>query len=759
MPISNNPRYYPSLDGLRAISIIAVLLFHANSIWLEGGFLGVEAFFAISGFIITTLLQDHWQKTSRLDLLRFWQRRCRRLLPGIITTVLATAGAVAVFYPEEFGQVREDLLPGLSFTSNWFYILSERSYFELAGRPRLLEHLWSLAVEFQYYLIWPLLCLPLFRFGKAAGFWACLGGAIAAGSWMAFLYQPGDDPSRIYFGTDTRIGGLLIGSAAAFALPDNIKRLSPAKACLFDAIAVLALAGLFMLFIFLDEAHPFLYRGGFACTALLTTLCIMAPIIHGQGMAAAMLGWKPMRIIGTRAYNIYLWHWPVFCLSQPWVDVPLDGIALFTLRLFIIAALTEVSYRFIDTPIRAGWLKKTYLELRQSTGLRRRTIAAAGLSSSGIFAAGFAALLSANQTDLSNSIATEQAQLLGIGSELDTPEETLLPAAIATAIPDQPQETAMGIEETSDTDIDEPPGANRLALSPMPNPLLAGACSNDDAPPLPLNALPAPPQRRGGPWPTIDSWPDYATAVLAATHPPNETAELGLWNHGGNPFYGQHVAAHAQSLLSMAAEHHSDADGEEMPGSCRFSTPGEHPVNIKVKTRHTEKGSYVFRVYPAEEGKREVFALGDSVMLGAANLLSNAIGDIDVDAQVGRQLAAGTALLSERKRKDLLGNTVIVHLGNNGPISARQLTEMLDILKETQWVILVNLKVPRAYEAASNALLSEISAKYPNVTLADWHSPSLTAPKAFVHDGLHLTNEGVRLYAKLISQTLCKGRS
>jgi peptidoglycan/LPS O-acetylase OafA/YrhL/lysophospholipase L1-like esterase len=719
------PRYYPFLDGLRALSILAVLLFHSNSIWLEGGFLGVEVFFVISGFIITTLLRDQWLAGGGLDLRRFWLRRCRRLLPGVVTTVLATAVVVAWFYPDDWEQVREDWLAGLSFTSNWLYIISERSYFELAGRPRLFEHLWSLGVEFQYYLLWPFLCLGLFRAGKWQGALCCLGGALAAGLWMAFLYTPGDDPSRVYFGTDTRLGGLLIGSAVAFILPEPGER---KRACAVDGLAWLSMAGLLWLLVNLDEAQPLLYRGGFAVVALLTSLCIFASALYPRGWVATALAWAPLRWVGVRAYNIYLWHWPVFGLSQPWVDVPLDGWALLALRLALIAVLVEVSYRWIDTPIRAGWLGKKYREWRQAGSVPHQAWTAVGLGCCGVFVVGLSSLPPFGRAATAQVVAMEQARLLGVGME----------GGAAEVQPLAPLAESGGGSLADGALLEQPPaiadntGQPSVATAPQ---LL---CTKEEADLAPSAA----------PWATIIAWPEDESVALA---------NLFALNKPAAPFLAGAMPAAGGEHWAMAGDIRSD--GGVGDNSCRLPAASQQPANFQVKTRQTENGSYVFRVYPAEEGRRAVFALGDSVMLGAANVLSHSIGDIAVDAQVGRQWAAGTALLQERKRKDLLGDTVIVHLGNNGPISERQLREMLEILKDTPQVVLINLKVPRPYEAASNALLAEASSLYPNVTVVDWRGPSLMARKAFGHDGLHLTNEGARLYAQLIVQTLCKERS
>lgn len=692
--------YYPSLDGLRALSIIAVILYHADSLWLAGGFLGVEAFFAISGFIITTLLLHDRQAGLALDLRRFWRHRCRRLLPGMLTTVLVTAWVVAVRYPEEWGQIQEDLLPSLTFTSNWFYIANERPYFDLAGRPRLYEHLWSLAVEFQYYLLWPVICLALFRCSRTFSIVFCLAGAFAASAWMALGHVPDADPTRWYFGTDTRLSGLLIGSATAFSMPRARGLTSIGQTCCADIAAGMALLGLLAFFVLMDEMHPVLYQGGFAAVALLTSLCIWLSIVHHNGLIAAILGAKPLTTLGLRAYNVYLWHWPVFCLTQPWVDVPLDGAALFAFRLGIIALLAEISYRWIDTPIRRGWLQRRWQKIRQ------RQQFGAALASSGIIAVAVIAMLFTEpgifREASARSIAAEQAELLGINAQAITAGN--IPAPTPAAV---------------EPSAAPPPISPTLPWIFTPGFELAAYADSD-------------------------VWQEYGAAPVT---PPDVPAGQAMPMLDGTP-----PALPASPNMENTGQEDNDA-------ACRLADATAHPpnpaLNFKVKTRDTENGPYIVRIYPAAEDKRQVFAIGDSIMLGAANQLWRMIGDIDVDAQVGRQLSAGTALLAERKRRDLLADTVIVHLGNNSPINARQLSELLEVLKDTPQVVLVNLKVPRPYESANNALLTEAGIHYPNVTLIDWHGPSLTEKKVFARDGMHLTGAGVRLYTRLISQTLC----
>src|SRR5215212_2405919 len=215
MTSSNRLSYITGLDGIRAVAVMAVLFYHANAPWALGGFLGVETFFVLSGFLITSLLLAEWQSTSAIDLKHFWLRRARRLLPAVWLLLLVLPVLAILFAQDALPRLQEDIPAALFYITNWVYIVREVPYFEAFGRPPLLQQLWSLAVEEQFYLLWPLILLFLLRalrkhrFGLLTAF--LILTAISA-LWMAGLYSPGADPLRIYYGTDTRAAGFLVGA-------------------------------------------------------------------------------------------------------------------------------------------------------------------------------------------------------------------------------------------------------------------------------------------------------------------------------------------------------------------------------------------------------------------------------------------------------------------------------------------------------------------------------------------------------------------
>src|SRR5215204_1561256 len=279
--------YSPGLDGLRALAVMAVLLYHADLGWMPGGFLGVEVFFVISGYLITALLLAEWHQKGRISLKDFWLRRARRLLPALYVLLVVTLGYSVVFLPGEVAGLRDDAIAAVGYVTNWFLVLGRESYFESVGRPSLLQHLWSLAVEEQFYLVWPVvlavgLSVGASRLRPRRMLMVALFGAGASAVAMAVLYAPGVDPSRIYYGTDTRATGLLCGAALAFLWSPTEKfrpadkwalrratgrfrrRWWSAVPVLTEALGVAALAALAIFCLRLGEYQPFLYRGGLA---------------------------------------------------------------------------------------------------------------------------------------------------------------------------------------------------------------------------------------------------------------------------------------------------------------------------------------------------------------------------------------------------------------------------------------------------------------------------------------------------------------
>jgi peptidoglycan/LPS O-acetylase OafA/YrhL len=367
--------YVPALDGLRALAVSAVLLYHADLAWIPGGFLGVEVFFVISGYLITLLLVTEYEQHGRISLRQFWFRRARRLLPAVYMLLLVVSLTVVLFVREQAAHTRGDVIAGLTYTTNWYLIGTGQSYFESFGRPPMLQHLWSLAVEEQFYLAWPLIMLALLVvFKRRPERMAIPMLAMVLGSTvlMAVLYDSAD-PSRVYFGTDTRAGGLILGATfALFWRPGFLRRGAvAARGGVFDLVGLAGLGALALIMATVADQDAALYRGGFLLVGVCTVACI-AMATHPRSLIAKVLSFPPIVWVGTRSYAIYLWHWPVFVLTRPGVDVPWSPGPTLVLRLVITGVLAELSYRLIENPIRHGAVRRWLTGLYRARGEERQ---------------------------------------------------------------------------------------------------------------------------------------------------------------------------------------------------------------------------------------------------------------------------------------------------------------------------------------------------------------------------------------------------
>ena len=353
-------RYMPALDGLRAAAVIAVLLYHGNVSWAKGGYFGVDAFFVLSGFLITSLLLAEWRETGTIDLKAFWTRRARRLLPAI-----ALVGAVVAVYaaryaaPIELHQLRRDGLSTLAYFANWNQIVTHQSYFEQLAAPSPLKHTWSLAIEEQFYLVWPLLMFALLRRGRGSRrvvLGACVAMASASAILMAVLYHAGQDPSRVYYGTDTRAQSLLIGAGLAVLLAKRSEIASGAWHWRLHAAGIAAAAVLVVVWSTTSDRDAWQYRGGFALTALLVATVIASVTRSDPGPLGRALSVRPLRYIGSISYGLYLWHWPIYVFLSP-DRTGLDGWSLLVVRLATTLVVAVASFSLVEQPIRHGALR------------------------------------------------------------------------------------------------------------------------------------------------------------------------------------------------------------------------------------------------------------------------------------------------------------------------------------------------------------------------------------------------------------------
>ncbi len=367
-PVGRGQRYMPGLDGLRALAVFAVITYHLGFGWAGGGLLGVGVFFTLSGYLITDLLLAE-VASGGMRLANFWIRRARRLLPALFVVLVVVTLWVAIADRNQLSGLRGEVGAAALYVSNWWQIFQHVPYFARFGPPSPLNHLWSLAIEEQFYLLWPWLLLLGVRLvherkGPIAvrPRLACvtLVLALASAVEMALLYHPTFDPSRVYDGTDTRAFGLLFGAALAMVWPSRLltRRVKGHARGILDAAGTVGLVGIVLLIWRTDQYSPFLYRGGMVLLSLATVL-VVAAATHPASRVGAALGWRPLRWLGVRSYGIYLWHAPVIVLTTP---NPNRGVELPRAALQVAAsvALAAISWRFIEEPIRHGALARVW---------------------------------------------------------------------------------------------------------------------------------------------------------------------------------------------------------------------------------------------------------------------------------------------------------------------------------------------------------------------------------------------------------------
>ena len=632
--------YLPGLDGMRAVAVLAVMLYHAH-LWLGAGFLGVEVFFVISGYLITMLLIAEHERTGRLHLADFWRRRFRRLLPALYLAMLMVALYCLVLFPEALGKLRGDLMAAVTYSTNWFQVISGQSYTgEFDFVP--LRHLWSLAVEEQFYLLWPLVMLVVLRKGRArlprVGLWM-LGISILITIATALFFHSGSLPdcavvlngreslgppctfevfgrvveknNFLYLATMSRMSGILLGAGFAMVWrPVAIMR-GPLrhKARLLNRVGVAGLLILAFLVLkfelfstFTSSWYAPIFRGGLLLTGL-ATLMTIAAVTHRGTRMSKVLSNPLFNWVGTRSYGLYLFHWPIYQFIRKEAGVQLSVSQM--LFAWVCAGLVaEVSYRFVEMPIRTGHFAAWWRNRRGFGAIERRNLIA-GLACASL--------------------------LLGF----------------------------LGV---------------RVALAPL-------KCTNVNECSF-ERGLQAP-----------------SPATSANTQPTGSTSS-------------QPVAS---------------------------TVPGEVTTTTEAATTTT-----------AAPIKFTVFAIGDSVMLGARPTMMFA-GIDGVDAAVSRQAKTGATILEGVASMGSLGDYVVIHLGTNGPMSAETLDRLMRASASARVVAVLTVSADRTWTNGNNELIRALPATHPNVVLVDWQMAVGAHPEFISGDGVHLkTAEAKKFYTNQI---------
>jgi len=461
-------RHIASIDGLRAIAVTAVVLYHLGISWIPGGFLGVDLFFVISGYVITRLILDSINQSSALDLRAFYAARLRRIYPAFIFMVVCIIIFVGVWAPEAIKRFLSDLPYALSGTINWLLVARHQDYFETIGRPPLLQHTWSLAVELQFYLIWPIILLTILKyFGKKNIARIALLIAIISGVTLFLVSLRLDQSnaqqvSHIYFGTDTHSLGLFLGSALAVSwIPQNLSADIEKRAQdVVDAIGVVGLLGLIASFLFIDETNASLYRLAFPLAGIFGCLVLIS-LVHPASRFAPLISSAPFNWVGQRSYGIYIWHWVIFQVTRPSVDLTGQSWALYLARVLLVLALADISLRWVEIPVRQGKVQNWFrgmkyrspkIKLRQQLSIVFSIIAVLAITSSiSVQAINKAEQIaqdqitqqgdqSASQEDLGSTTGlwvTGDSVILGIRSKLESKEHiSLINARVGRQAPE-----------------------------------------------------------------------------------------------------------------------------------------------------------------------------------------------------------------------------------------------------------------------------------------------------------------------------------
>lgn len=724
----------PGLDGLRALALIGVMGYHWSFGFASGGFLGVSLFFVLSGYLITDILASQWHHQQRIDLKDFWIRRFRRLLPAMLLMLFILVVWVTLFDHSRLASLRGDVLGAVTYISNWQFIFQEQSYFESFGPPSPLGHFWSLAVEEQFYLLWPLIMLvglKLFpRRGPLFGFIA-IGAALSA-LWMAVIYQPGDDPSRVYYGTDTRAFGLLIGAGLSIIWPSwklssDVSVSSRRRLNMTGLVALLII--LFMMWK-VDRYESFLYQGGMLLFSLAAAV-LVAVLAHPASSVSRLLSWKPLVWIGVRSYGIYLWHYPVMILTSPDTgarDLPWPAVALQIAASVLLAAL---SWKYVEEPIRHGglqklWSKASSLRRRPaSISLRGWIVSVCSLILIGIFCSGMMSSVSSARTvndiaamlNLDDSPSEEQGTTPSDEAVVVKPPEEQPPhptGGDSSAPPNNVPSNQPGVIKKPDTrdKTSETPGQDEKAES------------NDDH----VEEMDMPDQPSGND-PNIEDGQTEANNESTK----KEDSELTIPD---------------QSKVEKTDTSGADETDKSSPSK---DSPSDTTSGKGTPAKPAKKPSHP----PVSQSV--MTAIGDSVMLGVSPYLEQSLPGIHIDAVIGRQMRQAGDLIPVMKDQNRIHDgIIIIGLGTNGAFSKKDLDALLLPLDSAKQILLINTRVPRDWEQNVNDMLAKAAAQNPKITLVDWYSASKNHPEYFRSDGVHLEPEGAKAYTSLLLQAIKK---
>ena len=777
-----------------------VVMYHLGFSWMPGGFLGVEVFFVVSGYLITSLLLGEHESSlveggrkkgdrgrGTISLRRFWARRARRLLPALGLMLAGVVAFVAASFTDELSDLWDQVVAAVLYVTNWLLIFQDQSYFETFGRPEALQHLWSLAIEEQFYLLWPIVFLFGMRWLRHRWFAAVVAiGVLASTAAMWLLYEPLEDPSRIYYGTDTRAAGLLLGALLAFVWRPWLekRRLHRRRGFIFakkspspeatlpgieaaklhaaidtpprwltwaaNILGPVALAGIVGWCLYLGEFDDRLYQGGFLLLAATTALLIAAVAVPGTWFGRVM-DCSPLRWLGVRSYAIYLWHWPILVFTRPRFDVTLDGWQLHLVRIGATLVLSDLSYRFIEHPIRTrqfranlrNWAANAHKSLR---GYLVPLGAAAALAAT-------VAVIVIPQVPARDDPPVSEAFILTV-SESD---RQVLGASQGG------RNTGSANPGNSNSDSANPGDANPAPELPASDTSVSSS-PPETPPPTTTVTAETSVQTTSSPTTSAETSARTTSDPTTSTDPPPDRSRSGS------------DSAQTTSAPTTSAPATSSPPASSPPpptSSPTTSSPAPATSSQPPTTAQEDAVFYAtlpsglpdprpFAPPPGDWGDTAptITAFGDSIMLGTRAYLELAFGsDIAVDAEVSRQFSQLPETIADYKSdpdNPPLGDVVIIHLGTNGFLNSRVFDETMEQLETTQRVLFVNVRVPRTWEDEVNRQLTRGVERWDNAYLVDWHGYSAGQEDDWINptDGVHMVREGALAYTQLLQASL-----
>lgn len=783
------------LDGIRALAVASVVLFHAGAAFLPAGFLGVDVFFVVSGFLITALLVAERERAGGIALADFWKRRAKRLLPALAALLIGTTVFAAAVYQDQLLDQLREVVAAAAYLTNWDLILRDVSYFDQFERPSQLRHLWSLAVEEQFYLLWPLLFFAVLRLAGARWLrrltWLAALGALASLVWMAILYEPGADPSRVYFGSDARAFTVLLGVLLGLHWKPWRRDWGRIFGAALDLLGAGGLAAVAWIMIAARETDAWMYPWGLLALSAAAVAAVAAASRNG-GLVSRALSARPLRWLGERSYAIYLWHWPVLIALEWEQGIAYASPGLLAAGGAITLVLAAVSYEWIERPAREGRFWRQF-------GLRRVRIPRA------VWAGSAAAVIAAAAAGFFAfpSQPADHPQAAGAGGA--APLQIIAPAASAAAASTPLPEDGSGGTRTEITArTDGSPTALPLEPAEPIAPADPAAPDSASAPPEaeePAEAtVPQPPAEPPG-----ADHPLAEFAVLPGDSPFRLAATFGITLdrlmeiNGDGILKGIRIGqvlrapcptADPCAMIEIAPVGEACVSWAGAAGAVSTCKPARAVVTLPAAfelepapdgspARWTwgrgeyglSRGEDRFELSPelaaATQPAARVLgiihggpplALGDSVMAGASRALREA--GIEVDALGARTARGSIAALHDHLERGGPRSVVIFHGIGWGFLEAADFERLREAASGVDRLIVLTTRFHgrhgrlSALESVVNEMLREQARKHPEVTLLDWHRISDDRTEELTYDGAHLTAAGVVLYVESIVEAI-----